>query len=252
MVGSQIYDANDLKANLFYRGHVRHNRIELRRGEGVTVEYQPPRHAPATISVAGDLREPGAVVFIFDCSRSMNLEFSPGKSRMEVAQEVFRDILRGLAKRPRQFQVGVMYYGRRLAWEFVGDHNERRVNSTMSDPGEKIGPDEDTELVLPLRPFGEAELALVEQQLKRTTPWGGTPLYLAISEALKLPELQQAAGTRRIIVITDGYNRVNAKRAQKICTASELIAEVQGQQIEIDIVGVDLNGKQMLSATWRN
>lgn len=214
---------------LWFRGHVRRQQAPLPPPGSASflesVVEQPPL-PPPTVEVRGQDTPRGAVLFIFDCSASMQ---APG--RFEVAQDQLAQVLGELAREGGEaLQVGLMVYGRRtkaygretdpdLLYRFrsppegtplltPAGENRRRQLGNEAFFRQFPHPDRDVEELLPVA-GGRAEAAQARLlALRKEECQGCTPLYYAITRALEagfsLPESDPTL--RQIVVVSDGVN----------------------------------------------
>lgn len=219
----------DVAAQLWFRGHLWRQKVPLPPpGSSSFVEYtvQQPPFAVPTVEVRGQDSLRGAVLFIFDCSASMQ---APG--RFEVAQSQLAQVLGELARDAGEgLQVGLSVYGRRtkaygretdpdLFYRFrsppdgtplltpAGESRRRQMGSDAFFR-QFPHPDRDVEELVPVA-GGRAEVAQQRlQALRKEECQGCTPLYFAITRALEagfsLPESDPAV--RQIVVVSDGVN----------------------------------------------
>ncbi len=242
--------------------HARLQAVGLYRGHEYAVDftatppdyelaYTPPKYPPPVVTVFGEAGEPCPVVFIFDCSASMEdnirgireLRQKPGQTRgaaaskvarFAIARDALKQILERVAKSEIPYEVGLIVYGHRVGWErdpvrgkdimVVWDPKNPGVWDPKN-PGKTIARPEDNPLVTAedvevLRspiPFGTAELAGLTKDIEAWRPLGETPLYLAVQTALtelqsKQPSKELGRAARRhILVITDGINEVSGE-----------------------------------------
>lgn len=216
-------------AELWFRGHIRRQSLPLPPpGSAFLVEYTlpQPRSAAPTVEIRGQDSLRGAVLFIFDCSASMQ---APG--RFEVAQNQLAQVLEELGREAGEgLQVGLTVYGRRtkaygretdpdLLYRFrsppdgtplltsAGETRRRQMGSDAFFR-QFPHPDRDVEELLPVV-GGRAEAALSRlRALRKEECLGCTPLYYAITRALEggfsLPKSDPAIC--QIVVVSDGVN----------------------------------------------
>jgi hypothetical protein len=237
---------------LFYRGHVFPTELRITRDEPGQV-FQLVRETPAapSIIVRGEKGDPGGVTFIFDCSGSMGTPVPEQNNiiPMPIARPALRDVLGELAADGR-YRVSLWFYGHRVSWhlaanrpmticEFLGDRSRDAILGQVK----RVAPDwcnreqlrlsEDAQLVWPAKLRGDPPqrlpdppTVLMPQQLggivdlvNTVQPFGVTPLYYSMVQALeKDPNLQVAGATRRLIVLTDGKNNVDDSRSRQTPT----------------------------------
>lgn len=238
-----------------YRGHLRPYQVEaVDPGQGMELVYQPPKASQATIRVRGEAKQPGCVVFVLDCSASMY-----DNGRMDVAKRDLKEIARLLADNG-QYDVGLWFYGHRVGIEgrFLKDGRTPNPNAGKLKPNENwkayrrwwgeiddtLVPANDVQRVLAVRRLDRETLADFDLAIDTAAPYGQTPLYHAMISAVQNDLAHQSRELpRRLVVVTDGVNRVsNAGRAP--VTADEVRQALQAgslRGVQLDIVGVELD-----------
>jgi hypothetical protein len=200
--------------------------VAIQPFDGVLIDYAPHQYDRQQITLFGDSKQENAIVFIFDCSDSMaqTTMLAPQAAggrpqrteRMSLAKNHFASMLDDLARgnaNGANTRVGVRFFGHRLSWEKPpADAPPGWVSPLITQSeyqGEKaegLAPSEDVELVQPLGRFDRSEAEKIRQRLQSVQPWGETPLYLALMQALD-DFGSEAQNTRKsIVVITDGEN----------------------------------------------
>jgi Mg-chelatase subunit ChlD len=228
-----------LYVNALFRGHVKQSVFSV--GRGVLADWQKPEPSDATIVVSGDSKQISQVIFIVDCSLSMERE---GRARLKRGREVLGKILTQLVEQGGQFHVGLILYGRRAGWiETPQDSGHYEVN--YLDPKSFNGaPGNDVEVVFEPQILNKAYAAKINGFLATTKALGETPLYLSLLTALD--RFSALPGSRHIIAITDGVNDVavdsrfpvTARTAQDILKA---LANHAKTRIDVIEFGVDAN-----------
>ena len=187
--------------------------VLLRAPGGVLVESRLPVFGPPQVTVLGYERKRASVVFILDSSHSMQAPTAvegPGATartqatRMEVAKGALRALLGEMAEQGT-VRVGLRLFGHRVGWSTVEADKLLRQTAYGDDIPAALRPYADVENVLPLGRFDSLAAGRVFDKLQNVKPWGESPLYLA---------LQQAIGdfgpddnsSRSIVVVTDGQN----------------------------------------------
>ncbi len=157
------------------------------------------------------------IVFILDCSLSMNEPIGNGPLRIDVAKQVLRDTLSTLnadAVEPnKEPKVAVIAYGHR--GKKKGDNTE--LNPIWKNPPDNLPADfwnHDYEW-LSSKPtpqkLNQQELARLKKKVEELTYWGNTPLLGSIIEATK-PLTGDGKSGGLIVAITDGvWNDGNSK-----------------------------------------
>jgi hypothetical protein len=207
-----------LAVRLWYRGHVRTAPLP-EPGGGQFIEYTVarPNYPPPTILVQGKDTIRGAVLFVFDCSASMQ-----GPNFREAKAQLQRVLtqMQGEGELGGALHVGLMAYGRRTdgasGWYERLKRREDANNLTAAGM-QQLGanprfkelhphPDDDVEtLVSPRTGTAQAVLARL-QQLQETECVGVTPLYYAIKSAMDAIRGDSELRVGRIVVISDGVN----------------------------------------------
>jgi Mg-chelatase subunit ChlD len=184
----------------------------------VRIDYAPYQYDGQKITLFGDQRQRNAIVFIFDCSHSMGQKtmIAPQAvggprqitERMDLAKDHFASMLDELARRNAgggNTRVGVRFFGHRLGWSIGGSPPKLMTQDEYAGPiPDGLTPAEDVELVQPLGPFGQNEAERIRQRLQSVRPWGETPLYLALIQALDDFDSEAQNARKSIVVITDG------------------------------------------------
>ncbi|MGL4512200.1 MAG: hypothetical protein ACRCT8_03860 [Lacipirellulaceae bacterium] len=207
----------ELDAVVLYRGHTFSRRFEATTMSGALVEYEPPVQPNPSILVEGNQARPPSVVFILDCSWSMN---APGateggvpRSRLREATAKLDEMLGELQRRgvgalaSARPRVGVVFFGHRVGWNLTtGQLNKNAAATKNGEVPDHLHPGNDVETVLTLGYFGAQELGLTKARLKPLKPLGVTPVNLSIIEALgEFGDLDDET-SMSILVVTDGEN----------------------------------------------
>jgi len=230
-----------LQAIALYRGHPFSTSFLLRSAGGTVVDYSPYRYGPAKVTLNGRSRRRASIVFILDCSHSMNqltdVEGPAGEEkapRLDVAKSALASMLTRLAAQGDS-RVGVRFYGHRVGWNTAKPDQMLRQNDYARTIPETLVPSEDVELVLPLGRFDDVIAGGVLQLLPSLKPWGETPLYLAIIQALGDFAKDDPDTEKNIIVITDGVNyQFNARNPRSV---NDVLAAEGDRKVRVDIVG---------------
>jgi len=237
----------ELTANLYYRNRLQQDAITVRSNEGPEIAFTPAVHRSATIMVRGKDRQPCSVMFVIDCSASMDKPDGSGTKRMEAARRAFEKILGHLQKRPKgEFRVGVILYGHRVGTDpKLGQivYRQAKWGEGGNAPDAPVKRERDAEMVMPLgiieaEPLGEVSHAL-ELQDDRGHPWDGyghTPLNYAILLAAKELGKESSALQRKLIVLTDGDNTEKTEDS----TPGKVADAVFDRKIDLTIIGFGL------------
>src|SRR5262249_31663465 len=142
-------------------------------------------------------------------------------TRMEVAKAALLRMLNSLAARG-DARVGVLLYGHRVGWS-TRERNQLLTQATYGGPlPEGLKPYEDVETILPLGRFDSLAVAKIAERLDKVKPWGETPLYLSLTQALQEFRDDDPDAQKSVVVITDGVNYQFNPRADKARTASDV------------------------------
>lgn len=200
-------DARPWTVVWFYRGHHKTQPFNVvAQREGIQVVYER-RATPVetTVTVTGDDLKEASIVFILDCSASMATRAAGGARRMDVARAALGNIIEDLS-RTQRLRVGLWLYGHRLGRRQTGGPIEASPDWPPPPANLRIGNDVDE--VLPLVVLDNSVKREFLDRLARARPWGETPLYLSMVEAMRPFHWPAGAGARHLVVITDGKNEV--------------------------------------------
>jgi len=227
----------------FYRGHVFRDRFQIRRPAYATnVDMIPDTLRSAKITVRGEGERTGHVMFVFDCSGSMDTA-----RRIFTAKDSLKAVLGSLRTEGR-YEVGLRAYGRRAKFTDENDCSKKY----FIDPRfkGKVHPDLDVERLVSMRPLDKAQYDAILAQLPDLQACGQTPLYYALKLAFQEDDfiLAKKDEPKHIVVITDGLNfQTNCLTIEKVgkpTTKSDVldIREQMNQyrDVQIDIVGLDM------------
>lgn len=231
-----------LDAVVTLRGNERSTAFLLRPPAGVAVDVTTHRYGPPRVVVQGRRRQPAAVMFVLDASYSMRDPIpgveSAGQAaeipRLDAAKDALRRMLTQLAM-AGDARVGVRIFGHRVGWT-TSEPTQILPQPNYTRPyAPDLTPAEDVELVLPLGRFDESVAGELDEILAQVQPWGQSPLYLALRQALDDFTGEDPDAERRIVVITDGANyQFNALQPT---TREDVLALAAGRNIPINIVG---------------
>ncbi len=239
-------------ATAIFRGHEFRDDLVIKTAAGTNIESQPLRMRSARVRLNGNKRQKASVIFVLDCSASMQkgMPFeSPASivSRMEIAKAALLQMLSGLATRG-DARVGVVLYGHRVGW------STKEPNQLMTQPvlastlPEGLKPYEDVETILPLGRFDSITLTRVAQQLEKVKPWGETPLYLSLTQALLEFKEGEEDVQRSVVVITDGVNYQFNPRLEMAKTAQDVLNAEGSRRIPLHIVGFGIQANEAQEA----
>lgn len=252
-IASQELDASSSvdRVGVLFRGNLFDVPLKSSAPTGPTVAFVMPEEAPTTLSLRSTHRQGLSVVFVLDCSASMaeaepSESFAGASNRLDLARSALSRMLAELATRPNT-RVGVVFYGHRVGWrkapgEDGNDRFQRSVQPgyarTVSDA---VMPYNDVEVVEPLGRFDGAVAGEVEVMLESLRPWGETPLYLAIDEALRQFSDADASSERSVVVITDGLNEQSNPSPAARKTSADVLATWERSKAAIEIIGFGLS-----------
>jgi hypothetical protein len=240
-----------VEASWLYRGNEISTSLLLRPPGGLKVDFEPYRYGPPRVTIHGRSRKKASIMFILDCSHSMTeLTSSEGPgadqrvSRFTVAQKALQQMLEELAE--DDARVGVRFFGHRVGWNTKQAGQLLRQPDYPGDIPDDLVPSMDVELALPLGRFDESVAEPVIEKLKKIKPWGESPLYLALIEALGDFIGEPEDSEKSIVVIADGANyQFNAPDPK---TRDEVIAAFKGRNVAINIVGFEIPATEAAEA----
>ena len=262
------FQAKELRMVAFYRGHVKPQDLVATSLEAErVVVYEPPRYPKPTITVQGEATQGSSLVFILDCSGSMSYPTTLGGRRIDVARNALKSVLAALAALPGEpYQVAMIAYGHRrgwgegdtiLVWDFtkIKDPKAPRDYERQTRPAtpaeRKITPSNDVDLIWPLGPLRKDSLDELNDILDGLHPWGETPLYLSIIQAVDVAS-RAATPQRRIIAITDGVNEQSENPTSYEAVARKL---ADAKDVGLDVVRFRLSDQDLLAeaeARWKD
>ena len=188
------------------------------------VVYQRPDLGPPRVRVKGDSTQKTQIIFLLDCSGSMKekmaVEGQQEQNRLQIARSRLLEVLGSLDE--EIYQVGLILYGHRAGWEEYERGRYRIKWRSEADQRRKLHPAEDVELVVPVRPIKYTDVDgnirdirdVIAAKLDDLIPYGETPLYLAIIEALNSFN-QDLPGPKHVVAVTDGVNDQTADGARQ-------------------------------------
>ncbi|MBC8873312.1 MAG: hypothetical protein H8E44_28075, partial [Planctomycetes bacterium] len=185
---------------------------------------------------------PGPVMFVFDCSGSMD-----AARRIFTAKDSLKAVLGSLRTEGR-YEVGLRAYGRRAKFTDENDCSKK----SFIDPRfkGKVHPDLDVERLVSMRPLDKAQHGAILAQMPDLQPCGQTPLYYALKLAFQEDDfiLAKKDEPKHMVVITDGLNfQTNCLTIEKVGkpTTKADVLKIREQMnpyrdVQIDIVGLDM------------
>ncbi|MGA2254463.1 MAG: vWA domain-containing protein, partial [Thermoguttaceae bacterium] len=262
---------SDWHATALYRGHVRTAPFSFVPMHGVEIVYKPVTPRTAKISVFGESKQGVGIMFIFDCSGSMDDHVVKSDKttpkKIDVARDALCEVLDTLAEAGKNAcHAGLIAYGHRVGFQLANGNLAivaRGPNKQVLLPVAalipqnpalaNLNPNTDMEVFDlnggVLAPLTPNRVQGIKGQLGRLNPLGETPLYRAIWTAAE--ELNKVAGLKQkhIIVLTDGandqYNEAVVNPALQVFDTCEQLREklndVQNKSTHLDIVGFQID-----------
>ena len=241
-----------LEAVALVRGNRFSTNFLLRPTGGVKVEVEPYHYGLPQITLGGRSRRRASIMFILDCSNSMSepteMEGPEGDQkipRLDAAKIALRQMLASLAEEG-DARVGLIVYGHRVGWNLKKPEEILRQTDYARPIPDDLRPSEDVELVLPLGRFDQVVAGGVFDLMKTVKPWGETPLYLSLVDAIGDFAHDEPGTEKSIVVITDGlnyqFNSPNPKTRESVITA------MGDHKIPIDIVGFGISDTEAAAA----
>lgn len=205
-------NARTLDAVIAFRGHRRPVQFHVDTDhDSAIAQWQAPEFVRPQITVRGSKLERAQVLFVLDCSSSMQYlhDWQQGDgtplsrmNRMEIATTVLSNVLNSLSA--EQYDVGLMLYGHRLGWD--RDKTSGAFRPVYKKGSQAIIPGEDAELVHRIRRFDEESRNSLLAALEDLAPYGETPLYFSIKKATE--QFRPGPQPKIIVVITDGADNI--------------------------------------------
>jgi hypothetical protein len=207
---------------------------------------------------ADESSENRAVLFILDCSNSMGDEMPvlpragnvPQLApKLDVAKRVLEGALEEIATRNQDganILVGVRFYGHRVGW--VPGSTPPRMLVQEQHAGQVpsgLRPSRDVETIQRVGRLGPPELAGIKAQLNRLVPWGETPLYLSLEQALADFDGVPRESDKTIVAILDGRNN----QFEPTTTLEDVLrASEERPNVRIHILGLDIRDAEAEAA----
>ena len=211
---------------------------------GVQVDFRPYHYGPPQITLGGRSRKRALIEIILDCSNSMSeptdMEGPGGEKKISAARSgqdrPARNAQPAGGRWRRPCRRAVLWPSRRLeleeARQMLGQNNYARPIP------DDLRPSEDVEMCSPgaLRSIAASGVFDLMKTLK---PWGETPLYLALTEAVGEFAKDEPGTEKSIVVITDGVNyQFNSPNPK---TRADVVAAIGSSKIPIYIVGFGIS-----------
>lgn len=228
----------------WFRGHVVTKSLESNAQTELLAKAAEPR-----LTVTGrKTSTPYRLVFVLDCSSSMD----DGGDYLTPAKEALKRL--GPALKHEEIDVALVAYGHRFGFNNNCVGTKSQMAKSRGLEWKHVLADVET-LVPPASLTDELTMRKWTKSLNNLQPWGQTPLYYAISQAMRLAADGDDKG--HTIVITDGNQTIAAPGscAAKYAFPDELskaLAQRSGEQVllrqrfdkrdisltQIDIVGL--------------
>ena len=244
--------SSGVKAVTMFRGNEFISELPINLTGGVLIDYSPSAGDKTSIAVRGRTRRKMSILFVLDCSASMQtelpLETNRGSApRLEIAKLAVQQMFEKLAEEDAN-RVGVMLFGHRLGWNLKQAGDLLKQTSYSGTIPDRIRPYDDVETILPLGRFNPSFAASIHEQLATVRPWGESPLYLALIQALRQFQSEDADTEKAIVVITDGMNyQFNAPPAARK-TVNDVVTAWSEVPVPIHIVGLGIAADQSQEA----
>lgn len=233
-MSGEVFAVANVRGNLFKEP------VLVTSAGGQETQQEIQHSSEATVSVDGMTAEASSVVIIFDCSQSMSASVpaeTPGsrQTRFEAAKGALFALLHKLADK-QNTRVGLSFFGHRVGWNPRNRQQLLLQDQFLQGIPEGLRPFEDVEILLPVGRFDAGVLQTIQPVIDSTKPWGETPLYLAMTEAVQELQNEDRLRSRRVIVVTDGVNhQVNPTPSQRRTIHDVLQTLPEG--VRVDIVG---------------
>jgi hypothetical protein len=192
-----------LESTLWFRGHrvprvISARLVDDEIGDTVLYNYRLTDPPAVQIQLARDPQGFARILFVLDCSYSMDSKTSDGQTRMDVMKSVLREF----ADRARGtgIHVGVRLLGNQVRFD---EEAEKRLRDEFTEEQQvqyMQRMSRDTSLALDVGRFEPDKFLKVVDGLD---PVGATPLFAALADAARdLTNVQ--AREKRLVVISDG------------------------------------------------
>ncbi|MFT5522512.1 MAG: hypothetical protein ACI9G1_001021 [Pirellulaceae bacterium] len=214
-----------LYATLAFRGHRSTHEIKLRPRKHLVqdkffkIEFDSPSYDAPIVTVRGATSGMLDVLFVLDCSASMNDPIVVGENRKieltrhEAAKNSLSSILDRMSEEPGRYRIGLLAFGHRARWTGKGWKMERLDGQSNGPSGDRrnVYVPTDVEVIHELNgsalPTDIVEYGQISQKLKGLRAAGSTPLYLSVKRGLEHLKMRQKEGIKqRLIIISDGVN----------------------------------------------
>jgi len=240
-----------LDLTAWYRGHRMVVGLPVAAAAAArTTEWEASAPIAPRVTVRGDLPQAQAVAIVFDCSGSMGQRLADGRTRLDAGRAAVAELLDSISK-SGQWDVSLWLYGHRTRWSRDKDGKyvagltpagaAAKAASGRTGQPFTLVPGDDVEQVLPMQPLTPAVVERINMTLSPLEPGGETPLYLAISEALKTDfDGGRTDIPGHVLVVTDGANDQTGGRYVTASGVEDQLARKNGRRrtpLRIDVVG---------------
>ncbi len=244
---------------LTFRGHDYPSQLLPQPDPGRVVRAKYVRASSTGLTIYDESPGPRLRTFILDCSASMvepatgeinrtgaTANARPDMNKLDAAKLALLDLLRHM--RDEGDQVSVLLYGHRIAQGSAEQGTLQQTKYLEKFPSSgPLEPYADVETILPLGRFGEAEYQSVSARLAQVLPWGQTPLYLALAEALQTERRNSSA--HDVVVISDGRNYQFNPSPDKRPEPEEVIQLAQDRHAAIHVIGFGVPADQVADSS---
>ncbi|XZE51952.1 vWA domain-containing protein [Planctomycetaceae bacterium SH139] len=219
----------------------------------VTVRQQPT--AATKISLVRGSELPRAVMFVVDCSASMDEAIAGERltpdaferSKLDAARWAVLSMFHQL--RDTMMHVGLTLYGHRMAVDAKGVQilaQQKYLAAFPFDP--TLQPYEDVEVVLPAGRISDVERSLVRQRFDHLQPWGQSPLHLALQQTIRSINQLGANIAKDIVVISDGQDYQFNPPAESVVGMEAVISAARQHGVRIHLIGFGIPAEQRVAA----
>ncbi|MEM9645865.1 MAG: vWA domain-containing protein, partial [Planctomycetota bacterium] len=260
-------NASSAVAEVNFRGHQFRQPVVGSATAAAVTTAATPTDGPTRVTLRNGVEQRRSICFVLDCSASMNdpaaaevarsatnasAEAGPTSSpapakKIDAARAALYEMLRRL--QPTDVEVGLVLYGHRMA---VGAGKQglllQKRYHKLFPFSPTLQPFEDVELVLSTGRFDTVQLAESRQRLDATVPWGQTPLYLAIHQAISDLSRHNGSVAKDVVVISDGENYQFNPTPEATISIEELVRKARDEKVRVHIVGLGVRSDQSTKA----